>query len=626
MKRIFSLQEKRALYIAAQGRCQLCGEPLPADWHGDHVKPWSLGGDTDVFNGQALCPTCNRKKGANMLRWRNWQTDCFDDWVKKDQRDYLIAATPGSGKSAMALRIAKKAKDDGQIERIVVIVPTEFLKYQWKDKAHDFGIELDPENRAGLETADYHGMITTYQAVAVGQSLLQRTGTRRKTFVIFDEIHHAGDGAWGQKLKEAFEYAEYRLSLSGTPFRSDSAYIPFISYEQETDGIMRSSPDFYYGYGDALADNVLKCIDFIYIDGQSNWTFNGDDHESYLSEDTDDTSIISQRLRSALNVDQHGISEWVRESLTQANAKLEELRQEIRNDSAGIIFVENQFQAKIFETNKEIRTILGGSPTVVYSDKPESKQLITNFKNAKSKWIVSVKQISEGVDIPRLAVFVYATIEKTDLIFRQRIARVLRIEEKYPENTEAFGYIPADDDIKALALEIEKERDHVIESEDYGISLRDSIGQREIFEFIPGQTLDVSVKGVISGTRIYEVSQADAKEIAEAAGVSIDSVIKVLHVFYSKQSNEPVKVGINRSERAVADQIRDMQQNEDRAVKKLVGIIYKTSGGNIGAIKKKIYTDLWGLVGKGKSECTIADMQTRQGKLKEWIHNGHCAG
>ena len=36
---------------------------MPPDFHADHRDPWTRGGVTDVINGQALCPTCNRRKG-----------------------------------------------------------------------------------------------------------------------------------------------------------------------------------------------------------------------------------------------------------------------------------------------------------------------------------------------------------------------------------------------------------------------------------------------------------------------------------------------------------------------------------------------------------------------------------
>jgi 5-methylcytosine-specific restriction endonuclease McrA len=66
MRRRFSKLEKAALAFVSHGECSQCKKPLPADWHADHVYPWSRGGETAATNGQALCPRCNRKKGAKV--------------------------------------------------------------------------------------------------------------------------------------------------------------------------------------------------------------------------------------------------------------------------------------------------------------------------------------------------------------------------------------------------------------------------------------------------------------------------------------------------------------------------------------------------------------------------------
>jgi hypothetical protein len=64
-RRRFTRRERAALLIASAGLCSECGDPLDPDFHADHRQAWSLGGVTDVQNGQALCPTCNRRKAAH---------------------------------------------------------------------------------------------------------------------------------------------------------------------------------------------------------------------------------------------------------------------------------------------------------------------------------------------------------------------------------------------------------------------------------------------------------------------------------------------------------------------------------------------------------------------------------
>ena len=60
-------------------------------------------------------------------------------------RDFLAVATPGSGKTTFALRVAAELLADGAVEQITVVVPTEHLKTQWALAAARVGIALDPK-------------------------------------------------------------------------------------------------------------------------------------------------------------------------------------------------------------------------------------------------------------------------------------------------------------------------------------------------------------------------------------------------------------------------------------------------------------------------------------------------
>lgn len=64
--RFFSNRDARILYLSSDGRCAICGAPLGDDWEADHIVPFSKGGATTLENGQAVCRSCNRKKGDKM--------------------------------------------------------------------------------------------------------------------------------------------------------------------------------------------------------------------------------------------------------------------------------------------------------------------------------------------------------------------------------------------------------------------------------------------------------------------------------------------------------------------------------------------------------------------------------
>lgn len=101
--------------------------------------------------------------------------------------------------------------------------------------------------------------------------MLHRAKTEAaRTLVILDEIHHGGEAlSWGDGLREAFDPAARRLSLTGTPpFRSDTSPIPFVEYAEDRDGIRRSKADYTYGYGNALRDHVVRPVLFMAYSGR----------------------------------------------------------------------------------------------------------------------------------------------------------------------------------------------------------------------------------------------------------------------------------------------------------------------------------------------------------------------
>ena len=98
MARSFNRKQRDALWLAADGRCELCGCELPDDFHADHIHPYSRGGDTDVMNGQALCPKCNLAKGNTMDGLRRWQEDAIDAYDERGIDDFLLVACPGSAR------------------------------------------------------------------------------------------------------------------------------------------------------------------------------------------------------------------------------------------------------------------------------------------------------------------------------------------------------------------------------------------------------------------------------------------------------------------------------------------------------------------------------------------------
>jgi superfamily II DNA or RNA helicase len=390
-----------------------------------------------------------------LLPLRSWQKDAYQEYFRVPRRDFLLVATPGSGKTAYALTIAAELLARREIAAITVVTPTEHLKHQWSQAAHSLGIPLDPayRNAQGRASADYTGVAVTYAQVAAHPALHRARTSSRRTLVIFDEIHHAGDAlSWGEAVREAFEPARRRLGLTGTPFRSDANPIPFVTYVEDADGGRRSSSDYVYGYGPALGDGVVRPVIFLAYSGEMRWrTRAGDEITGTLGAPMTPDQL-AQAWRTALDPE----GEWVARVLEAADRRLTEMRRGMP-DAAGLVIAGDHADARADAAL--LRRLTGTRPVVVLSDDPTASKKIGAFAGSADRWMVAVRMVSEGVDIPRLAVGVYATSVGTALYFAQAVGRFVRARQR---GETASVFLPSIPVLLAYAAELEADRDHVL--------------------------------------------------------------------------------------------------------------------------------------------------------------------
>ncbi|MEV3931661.1 MULTISPECIES: DEAD/DEAH box helicase [unclassified Streptomyces] len=385
---------------------------------------------------------------------RAWQQGAMDRYIQDQPRDFLAVATPGAGKTTFALTLASWLLHHHVVQQITVVAPTEHLKKQWAEAAARIGIKLDPEYSAGPVSKEYHGVAVTYAGVGVRPMLHRNRCEQRKTLVILDEIHHAGDSkSWGEACQEAFDPATRRLALTGTPFRSDTNPIPFVAYEEGNDGIRRSSADYTYGYGNALADGVVRPVIFLSYSGNMRWrTKAGDEIAARLGEPMT-KDAIGQAWRTALSP----TGEWIPNVLAAADKRLTEVRKGIP-DAGGLVIATDQESARAYA--KILKSVTGEKPTVVLSDEKAASKNIDRFSQDESRWMVAVRMVSEGVDVPRLAVGVYATTISTPLFFAQAVGRFVRSRRR---GETASVFVPTIPMLLDFANEMEVERDHVLD-------------------------------------------------------------------------------------------------------------------------------------------------------------------
>jgi superfamily II DNA or RNA helicase len=400
-------------------------------------------------------PSQNPARADLLPALRGWQRQAWTSYFRQPRRDFLLAATPGAGKTVWALTIAAELLARREILAISVVTPTEHLKYQWAQAAARMGMALDASyrNSQGRASADYLGVVVTYAQVAAHPALHRQRTEGRSTLVIFDEIHHAGDSlSWGEATREAFEPAKKRLAMTGTPFRSDANPIPFVTYQVELDGSRRSSSDYSYSYGAALSDAVVRPVIFLAYSGQMRWqTRAGEELAATLGEPLT-ADLTAQALRTAL--DPRG--EWVARVLEAADRRLSEVRKGMP-DAAGLVIASDHEGARAYAAL--LRKITGKAAVVVLSDDPAASKKIGAFGKSEDRWLVAVRMVSEGVDIPRLAVGVYATSVSTALFFAQAVGRFVRARRR---GETASVFLPSVPVLLGYAAELEAERDHIL--------------------------------------------------------------------------------------------------------------------------------------------------------------------
>lgn len=387
----------------------------------------------------------------NPTRLRDWQRNALEKLQNSGARDFLAVATPGAGKTTFALAAAAPMVRDGRF--LIVVVPTSRLKTQWMVSANAVGLDvLDDFANGGGFPPEVHGLAVTYQQVAsmpdVFRAIVERNGP---AIVVLDEIHHtAAARSWGDAMRHAFERAELRLGLSGTPFREDNNPIPFVRYEGDPP---TSQPNHRYGYADALQDQVVRPVEFNLWDSTARWTAGGGvTEQSLLDANTKDESTA---IRSALDCD----SDYVSKVLVDADRRLTTLRTNVP-DAGGLILADTQEHARLL--SQRLVALTGQTAVVVTSDDDMAHEAIAHFTAGTEKWMIAVNMVSEGVDIPRLSVGVYATAKRTSMFFQQAIGRFVRTRGDELDAFPAQIYLPATSTFRKLAVEVEIERDHVL--------------------------------------------------------------------------------------------------------------------------------------------------------------------
>lgn len=390
-------------------------------------------------------------------RLRLWQREALAKYHTEPHKDFLVTATPGAGKTTFALSLAVDLLSRRVVDRVIVVAPTDHLRTQWAAAAEEFGIALDPtlSNAVGPVPADLHGYVTTYAQVAGKPTLHAARATSRRSLVILDEIHHAGDGlSWGDAVALAFDDVNRRLCLTGTPFRTQTGErIPFVRYEPDGEGGLISTADYGYGYADALRDHVVRPVVFAAYTGVSRWRNSAGEVIAASLTEAGTKSTEQAAWRTAL--DPKG--DWVPHVIAAMDERLTHLRESGMPDAAGLVLASDQDDARAYA--EIVHRVTGEKPYLILSDDPKASAKIAEFTLGGARIAVCVRMVSEGVDVPRAACLAWLTSYRTPLFFAQAVGRVVRARNR---RESATVFLPAVRPLLSLAAELENDRNHVL--------------------------------------------------------------------------------------------------------------------------------------------------------------------
>ena len=558
---------------------------------------------------------------------RAWQEEAIKRYLDASPRDFLASATPGAGKTTFALRLAAILRSNHTVRQIIVVAPTEHLKTQWADAAARAGIRLNPHyaNSDGLAYGrHFHGVAVTYAQVAMKPVQHRLLTEHEDTLVIMDEVHHGGDAlSWGDAIREAYGNARRRLSLTGTPFRSDDAPIPFVEYAPQGDGSRLSLTDYDYGYGRALADGIVRPVIFMVYAGKMRWqTSAGEEMEAALGEgNTKD--VTSQAWRTALDP----AGDWIGKVLRAADRRLSEVRQQV-HDAGGLVIATDHASAKSYAA--QLREITGEEVALILSDDAGASAKIDEFSRGESRWMVAVRMVSEGVDVPRLSVGVYATSSSTPLFFAQAIGRFVRSRRRGEVASVFIPNVPA---LMQLASELEKERNHVLEGPKSAEEMWDAEaalmaeaerGDQASSELVEGETFAYQAlasdahfdRAVFDGAEFGGYAEVETEEELDFLGfpglLEPQDVKALLQQRQAKQARRSAnRQGIleHAPDRAEAPEALHRTLGEQRKLlSSLVGMYAKVSG----EAHKDIHTELRRVCGgPAVAQASVTQLQKR---------------
>lgn len=406
---------------------------------------------------------------------RKWQSEMISivkqRWASDRGFKALIAACPGSGKTLAASVIALEKLKDGNATLVLVVTPTLNIKAQWKAQFTRLGVEAfdSASNEAMRSRRDrnermvggYEAICITYTQLAMDKDLFVELARRERVFLIADEVHHADDSeAYGIALEGVASNAALRLALSGTPFNSSGGALAMCPSEEiltdEGRTVRKATPLYTYSYGQAIQDTACRVIEFIKVYGVGTSTYKSLANNTTFQKIVD---LSKKNKNDSIGVLLDPDGEFLQSMLQDGLKALCDIQRTDKRAAMLVVVKDKDHGAKVAsllkqqcKANKDWKTF---SLLEIYHDTDNAHARIEALEKDRTDIVITVRMISEGVDVKRLRVGVYATDYRTRMFFIQFIGRFVRWESRLDGTQHGRVIIPAHIDLLVFAREIE---------------------------------------------------------------------------------------------------------------------------------------------------------------------------
>ena len=490
MTRGFNRTDKNTLFVKAHGQCVMCGEPLDTTWEADHIVPYSLDGKTEINNGQALCSTCNKKKGttvismkehADTIQLRKAQQEMVNvafSKIQRGEKSMTCVLACGSGKTLGALNLCNALYRLGIITGAIFLTPREALckQYQkaWDGKsADDFSQYYDEpkisgiyyrENKAPILFPRDFGYALIYNSLVADSKTKTPIHTdttvgivQRKFALILDEaqaLSKEDEKAFTAAVRGLYDHPNciFTMVMSATPIRSDDLELFCGEYTAPNEnGFRYLKADVVYSYRDGVEQQYLRPLEFHLQKVRL-------DLQAWGAEDDEDITTVHS--------DEKGASKKLRQFMEQrevwqnlADKTVEELRSvrerfwmgyraliaAIDVKHAGLIsaYLRNKYPTlRALTVIGEPKAILEDDPHGDYGDLSDK---LEDFKNGGYDILISVRKAYVGFNCPTITVVGVLTHWRFSGFLEQLSGRGGRVCKERPIDEQVLRVIGLDD-------------------------------------------------------------------------------------------------------------------------------------------------------------------------------------